>query len=253
MSGGGWPRRKGCSRDRDTGVGVGRTGAVEVDVSLAAVGVPDGRLVGVELALLVATILAGEGSIGGVDWGLSVAFQQHCREERRHFRQAPGFEPSPVASPNSKLRRYTSALGQTSLKRRFLEVWAKGGLTVLLRQLYVIPPTVCDRFTPPGTRGQSCGRNVYTLHVTWSHCYVRKAHGHLTILHLNLNDLRGLIAKIKLGLGSRSIIRRTQGKTWIAFTFPCTICPQTFHHLTRRPIYSCQGHATRQEKQTKLT
>ena len=77
---------------------MGRTGAVEADVSLAAVGVPDGRLVGVELALLVATILAGEGSIGGFDWGLSVAFQQHCREERRHFRQAPGFEPSPVGT-----------------------------------------------------------------------------------------------------------------------------------------------------------
>ncbi len=68
MSGGGRPRRKGCSRDRDAGVGVGRTGAVEADISLAAVGVPDGRLVGVELALLVATILAGDGSIGGVDW-----------------------------------------------------------------------------------------------------------------------------------------------------------------------------------------
>ena len=47
---------------------MGRTGTVDADVSLAAVGVPDGRLVGVELALLVATILAGEGSIGGVDW-----------------------------------------------------------------------------------------------------------------------------------------------------------------------------------------
>jgi len=33
-------------------VGVGQTGAVEVDISLAAVGVPDGQLVGVELALL---------------------------------------------------------------------------------------------------------------------------------------------------------------------------------------------------------
>ena len=51
-------------------MGVGRTGAVEADVSLAAVGVPDGRLVGVELALLVATILAGDGSIGGVDWAV---------------------------------------------------------------------------------------------------------------------------------------------------------------------------------------
>ena len=67
MSGGRRPNRKGCSRDRDAGVAVGRTGAVEAKVSLAAVGVPDGRLVGVELALLVATILAGEGNIGGVD------------------------------------------------------------------------------------------------------------------------------------------------------------------------------------------
>ena len=46
---------------------MGRTGAVETEVSPAAVGVPDGRPVGVELALLVATMLAGEGSIGGVD------------------------------------------------------------------------------------------------------------------------------------------------------------------------------------------
>lgn len=45
-------------------MGVGRTGAVETDASLAAVGVPDGRLVGVELALLVATMLAG----GGKHW-----------------------------------------------------------------------------------------------------------------------------------------------------------------------------------------
>jgi hypothetical protein len=96
MSGGG---RKGCSRDGDTGVGVGRTGAAEVDVSLAAVGVPDGRLVGVELALLVATLLAGKGGSVGLTGGLSVAFQQHCREERRHFRQAPGLEPSACPIP----------------------------------------------------------------------------------------------------------------------------------------------------------
>jgi hypothetical protein len=68
MGGGGRPSRKGCSRERVAGVGVGRTGAVEAEVSPTAVGVSDGRLVGVELALLVATILAGEGSIGGVDW-----------------------------------------------------------------------------------------------------------------------------------------------------------------------------------------
>ena len=78
---------------------MGRTGAVEADVSLAAVGVPDGRLVGVELALLVATLLAGKGASVGLTGGLSVAFQQHCREERRHFRQAPGFEPSPCPVP----------------------------------------------------------------------------------------------------------------------------------------------------------
>jgi hypothetical protein len=65
--GGGWPRRNSCSRERAAGLGVGRAGAIEVDVSPEAVGVSDGRLVGVELALLVATILAGEGSIGGVD------------------------------------------------------------------------------------------------------------------------------------------------------------------------------------------
>lgn len=70
MCGGGRPRRKGWSRERDAGVGVGRTGAVEADGSPVPVGVSDGRLVGVELALLVATILAGEGSMGGVDWAV---------------------------------------------------------------------------------------------------------------------------------------------------------------------------------------
>lgn len=68
MGGGGRPRRKGCSRGRVAGVGVGRTGAVEAVESPVADRVSDGRLVGVELALLVATMLAGEGSIGGVDW-----------------------------------------------------------------------------------------------------------------------------------------------------------------------------------------
>jgi hypothetical protein len=65
--GGGRPRRNSCSRERAAGLGVGRAGAVEADVSPATDWVSDGRLVGVELALLVATMLAGEGSIGGVD------------------------------------------------------------------------------------------------------------------------------------------------------------------------------------------
>ena len=134
--------------------------------------------------------------------------------------------------PSTRYNRVRESLHAAFVPWSNRTVWAS---LLLSRQLYVIDSA------------------VVIFEFTWSEMqalfYVRKRNlCWMAILHLNVNDVRALIAKSSQDRGSISAIQRTSLKTLIAFTIPCLSCPRVSHHLTRLPIYIALVRAMRRVK-----
>jgi hypothetical protein len=137
--------------------------------------------------------------------------------------------------PSTRYNRVRESLQAAFVSWSNRTVWAS---LLLSRQLYVIDSAVVIL----SSRGSGMQAS----------CYVRKRYlCWRTILCLNRNDVRALIAKSSQDRGSISVIQHTSLITLIALTIPCLSCPRVSHHLTRLPIYIALVRAMRRVKRKK--